>query len=229
MNTIYKSCRKRSSGFSLMEILISTSISLVVTATMIALMSNSLANSGRIIKMTKLADDLRTSMQMMSRDVRRSNYSADAVNCYANPDCVADGSLSSPGDVQISENNDCVVFLLDRDHDGDATENAVGGFRRAVTNGVGGIQMWVGETMPDCGSSDADWVALTDSNDFEVTGFSVDDDLSYSEVIWDDGQGNQHFQKVRKVRMSISGRLVSDASIQRSIEDVIMLRNNLYL
>ena len=85
-------------------------------------------------------------MQMMSRDVRRSNYSANAINCFANPDCVTDGSLNSPGDVQINESNTCFYFLLDRDHDGDSSENVAGGFRRAVADGIGVIQMWVSET-----------------------------------------------------------------------------------
>ncbi len=221
--------RTRMAGFSLMEILVASTLSLVVTVTMTALMTSSLKNTARIIKMTKLTDDLRISMQMMSRDVRRSNYTADAVYCFANPDCVSDGSLSVPGDVQINDDQDCFTFLLDRDNDGDATENAAGGFRRVVTSGVGALQMWVGANQPDCTAGDENWVLVTDPTDIEVTEFVVDDDLSYSEVVWDDGFGNQFSQKVRKIRMSLSGRLTSDSSIQRSLEDVIKLRNNLYL
>jgi type II secretory pathway component PulJ len=229
MKTIRSSLSTRSSGYALMEVLVAMSISLVVTASMIALMSDSLAQTANIIKMTKLTDDLRISMQMMSRDVRRSNYSANAIHCFANPDCVTDGSLNSPGDVQINESNTCFYFLLDRDHDGDSSENAAGGFRRAVADGIGVIQMWVSETMPDCDSTGAGWVLLTDPNEIEITGFSVDDALSYSEVIFDDGDGNQIFQKVRKLRLSITGRLTSDETIQRSLQDAIKLRNNLYL
>lgn len=229
MKTISSSNRSKSAGFSLVETLIAASLSLIVTTSMLALMVASLSNTSSIIKTTKLTDDLRVSMQMMSRDVRRSNYTADAVNCFANPDCFADGSLNAPGDVQINENSDCFIFLLDRDHDGDSTENAAGGFRRAVTDGGGVIQMWVGETMPECNSSDAQWVSVTDPNDYEVTAFSVDDDLSYTEVIWDDGRGNQSFQKVRKLRLSITGQLSTDESVERSVENVIKLRNNLYL
>ena len=229
VNIIGNTIRARSRGFSLMEVLIASSLSLVVTASMIALMSSSLASTARIVKMTKLTDDLRTAMQLMSRDVRRSNYSANAINCFANPDCVGDGTLSSPGDVLISDNQECFVFKMDRDQDGDATENAAGGFRRAISGGVGVIQMWVGASEPDCASSDADWAAVTDPNDIEVSSFSVDDALSYTEVVYDDGKGNQLFQKVRKVRMNIAGRLTSDNTIERTIEDVINLRNNLYL
>ncbi len=51
--------------------LVAMSISLVVTASMIALMANSLNSTARIVKMTKLSDDMRTTMQLMTRDVCR--------------------------------------------------------------------------------------------------------------------------------------------------------------
>lgn len=215
-------------GASLMEVLVAMTISLVVTASMVALLSNSLQSASRIVKMTKLSDDLRTAMQVMSRDVRRSNYTADAVYCFGNPDCGTDGSVSLPGDVTIGISNDCFTFLLDRDHDGDATENNAGGFRRITTNGVGLMQMWVGNSAPNCAASDANWANLTDPESMEITAFSVDDDLSYTEVIYDNGFGLQTFQKVRKLRMTIDGRLLVDTDIHRSIADVIKLRNNIY-
>ena len=220
---------RHSRGSSLMELLVASSLSLVVTMTMISLMSNSLASTSRIIKMTKLTDDLRITMQMMTRDVRRTNYSADAVLCFANPDCAVDGTISWSGDVEISDGGDCFVFQLDRDFDGDMTENAAGAFRRSVQNGVGAIEMWVGDAVPLCTADSVDWVLVTDPNDIAITAFSVDDGLSYDEVIWDDAEGSQYQQKVRKLRFRISGELTADARIKRDIEDVIKLRNNLYL
>ena len=69
----------KQNGMSLMEILIAMSLSLVVTASMVALMSNSLGSTARIIKMTRLSDDMRIAMQMMSRDVRRTSYNANTM------------------------------------------------------------------------------------------------------------------------------------------------------
>ena len=76
----------KQSGASLMEVLVAMTISLVVTSAMIAMMSNSLGSTARIIKMTKLQDDMRVAMQMMTRDVRRSSYNALSAYCYANHD-----------------------------------------------------------------------------------------------------------------------------------------------
>ncbi len=224
-----KSCKQK--GMSLMEVLIAMSISLVVTASMIALMSNTLGSTARIINMTKLADDMRITMQMMTRDVRRSSYNANSMFCYANEDCGSDGAAVLAGDVSINGSNDCFTFLTDRDHDGDSTENDAGGFRRVVSNGVGLIEMWTGGQSPDCTSAAGatGWVQITNSENMDIFVFTVDDNLSYTREILNDGFGNTLSQKVRKIRMNMQGRLVLDNTIVRHIEDVIAVRNDLLL
>ena len=57
--------RKAQAGATLMEALVAMSISLVVTASMIGLMANSLSSTARIVKMSKLSDDLRVTMQAL--------------------------------------------------------------------------------------------------------------------------------------------------------------------
>ena len=91
----------RQTGASLMEVLVAMSISLVVTASMIALMANSLGTTGRIVKMTKLADDMRVTMQMVTRDVRRSSYNANSILCYANDACALGVGATGPKTVII--------------------------------------------------------------------------------------------------------------------------------
>lgn len=216
-------------GMSLMEVLIAMSISLVVTASMIALMSNSLGSTARIVNMTKLSDDLRTTMQMMTRDVRRSSYNANSMFCYANTNCRSTVDATVAGDITINGGNDCFTFLLDRDHDGDSTENDAGGFRRVISSGVGVIEMWTGNAAPDCSvaAGTAGWVQITNPEIMDIFVFSVDDDLSYNEVVLDNSLGNILTAKVRKIRMNMRGRLVVDNTIVRRIEDVISVRNDL--
>jgi type II secretory pathway component PulJ len=230
------SFKNRQSGTSLMEVLVAMSISLVVTASMIALMANSLGTTTRVIQMTKLTDDMRIALQMMSRDVRRSSYNANSMFCYANDDCGSDGAITAAADITLVDQdsdsvNDCFTFLMDRDHDGDSTEDNAGGFRRVTAGGVGVIEMWTGDEAPDCtdGAGSAGWVQITNPEHMDIFDFSIDDDLSYSQVILDDGAGNTVSQKVRKVRMDIQGRLVLDNSITRQMEDIIAVRNDLLL
>lgn len=221
----------KQAGATLMEVLVAMTISLVATAAMVAMMSNSLGTTTRIIHMTRLTDDMRVAMQMMSRDVRRTSYNANSMLCYANEDCATDGSgLTLAGDVVINDAETCFTFLTDRDHDGDSTENDAGGFRRVVSGGVGVLEMWTGNNSPDC-TADAGtdgWVEITDPEDMDIFAFSVDDDLSYTQVILDNGTDTVS-QRIRKIRMNMQGRLVVDNTITRTLEDVINVRNDLLL
>lgn len=219
--------QNRQRGAGLMEVLVAMSISLVVTAAMVALMVNSLGTTTRIIKMTKLSDDMRIAMQMMTRDVRRSSYNANSMLCYSNKNCLEDGSVIAAGDINIDGGN-CFTFLMDRDHDGDSTENDAGGFRHVTKDGVGLIEMWTGDATPDCSDDEGGtgWVQITDPDDMDIVTFNVDDALSYEDTIQDDALGNEMIQKVRKIRINMSGQLVLDNTIVRRVQDVINVRND---
>ena len=93
------------------------------------------------------------------------------------------------------------------------------------------IEMWTGDNAPDCDSAaGADgWVQITDPDTMDIFAFTVDDNLSYTQVISDDGAGGTVSQKVRKVRMDVEGRLVVDNTITRHMEDIISVRNDLLL
>ncbi|MEE4293209.1 MAG: prepilin-type N-terminal cleavage/methylation domain-containing protein [Xanthomonadales bacterium] len=222
---------RRQSGATLMEVLIAMTISLVATAAMVAMMSNSLGTTARIIHMTKLTDDMRVALQMMGRDVRRSSYNVGSMYCYANEDCGSDASgVTLAGDVNINDAGTCFTFLLDRGWDRNSTNDGAGGFRRVTINGVGVLEMWTGDSAPDCSDAAgaAGWVEITDPENMDITTFAVDDSLSYTRTILDDGS-NTIQQKVRKIRMNMAGRLVMDNSITRTLEDIVDVRNDLLL
>lgn len=242
-------CHKQS-GATLMEVLIAMTISLVVTSAMIAMMSNSLGTTARIIHMSKLQDDLRVAMQMMTRDLRRSNFNADSMFCFANDNCDADGSIAPFREVFISDNNECFWFVTDREADNYESNLEAGAFRRVpvdpttglivdpdANNAVGALEMWTGAGEPPANICDPsveheDWVQITDPRTMDISNLLVIDDepgLSYSSLIRDDGLGNTLTQHVRKVRMNIEANLVLDDSISRTVEDIITVRNDLLL
>jgi hypothetical protein len=137
-------------------------------------------------------------------------------------------------------NGSCFWFQTDRAEgagalDGDSTNDPAGGFRRrsATVSGteVGWIEMYTGATAPDCNEADGanGWVAVTDPESMNITAFTVDDSLSYTQVVLEDVNGNTMSQRVRKLRMAIRGQLVMDPTIVRRVEDIISVRNDLIL
>jgi len=215
----------RQGGFTLMESMVSLALSLVVTSAMVMLMANSLGATTRIVQMTQLADELRNAMSMMTRDVRRANYSLNAAYCYANSDCGIDGSANQFADIDVTDGS-CITFGLDRNFDGNAANDDAGGFRRVETGGVGRIEMWVGGNAPNCAAAnDANWVAVTDPDFVDVTMFAVNDDASFSGSVSGEA-GSTITQRTREIQVQIEGRLIRDNTITRRIEDVIKARND---
>jgi len=219
---------RRQSGFTLIETMIGLALSVVVTASMVTLMANSMGSATRIIQMSQLTDELRNSMSMMSRDIRRANFSANSIYCYANSDCGTDGSATQAADIFITGGNDCFIFGLDRDWDGDASNDDAGAFRRATSGSIGVIEMWLGGSSPNCGATSDDWVAITDPDFFDITAFTIDDTGSFEQSLATEGGGTLT-QRSRQIQMQVAGRLVMDNKINRSIEDTIKVRNDFFL
>jgi len=232
----------RQAGFTLVEAMISLALSLVVTSAMVALMANSLGTTSRIIQMSQLTDELRNTMSMLTRDIRRANYTANAAYCYANADCglgtdddKTDGNQALQwGDIDSSVAG-CVRFALDRSGpdgvpDGDASNDPMGAFRRREIGQVGVIEMYVVETddEADCTAATGTngWVAVTDPDFVDITSFVVDDDASFTGSITGEA-GTTITQLTRQVQVQLEGQLVRDDTINRRIEDTIKVRNDL--
>jgi type IV pilus assembly protein PilW len=214
----------RQAGFTLMEAMISLALSLLVTSAMVILMANSLGTASRLIQMTQLTDELRNTMSMLTRDVRRANYSANAAFCYANSDCGVDGSANQFADISISNNN-CFIFGLDRNFNGNAATDDAGGFRLRTTGGIGRVEMWVGGAAPTCAGNSADWVQVTDPDFVDITAFVVGNADSFSGSIPGEG-GTTITQFTRQIDVQLAGRLIRDNTITRAIQDEIRVRNN---
>ena len=229
----------RQAGATLIELLIALALSLIVTTSMVVLMGNSMGSATRIIEMSQLTDELRNSMSMMSRDVRRANYNVNAIFCFANSECgtVANASAIQAANITISGDqlvDLCMIFGLDRNWDGNADNDGGGAFRleRDAVSGVGRIEMWVdNETNPDClSTSTDDWVAITDPSFVNITTFNVDNTTAAGTYTTDLGEagGSTLRQHVRFVQMQIDGELLIDNTISRSIVDTINVRNDFY-
>lgn len=233
----------RQRGIALTEVMIAALLSLVVSATAINLISSSMGNHARIIDDTRLANELRHTMQMMARDVRRAGYTSAAMWCLAGTVCVPDasvnlpvgaslplvGSFELPGGIHVAASGDCFTFETDRDQNGTISPDEYGAYRRRVADGVGVMEVWLGQSAPDCIATDPDWVALTDNERVNVISFQVDDDQSLQEVVSTDLLGNTTSQRIRRVRLRLQAQLVADPDFEQYLETTIDVRNDIML
>jgi len=221
-----------------METMIALSLSLVVTTAMVILMGNSLGTATRVIHMSQLTDELRNAMSMMTRDVRRANYSANSIFCYGYSQCgFAGGNALQAGDIFINPAETCFSFTLDRGFNGDATDDEVGAFRLVNDDGVGVLEMWAGNegATPDCADAAGEfpWVAITDPDTVNIMAFNVNDAGSVVKEIAE-SKTSTFDSRQREIQISMEGELIleqqrGDVVVVRRIEDVIYVRNDYVL
>lgn len=211
-------------GLGLMEMMVSMALSLVAVTTMVVLMANTLGSGATTIQMSRLSQELRASMQLMSRDLRRANYHSSFLNCFANVDCRDDLNIGAyVNTIHINAGGDCFWYWLDRDGDADLSDDPVGGFRFSTIDGVGVIQMRTsGNAAVNCDDATG-WELITDPNTVEITRFSISNSDSYTELLSAAGDS----QVVEKLRLTINGRMTGNPTIQKEIQDLILVRNDI--
>lgn len=220
---------------TLMELLVAGSISIIAATGMLILMANTLSSGSQTIEMSRVTQEMRTAMQIMTRELRRANYHDSFMACYGNVDCLNTlGIASKVGNIGINGSADCLWFWYDRPQTGTAvaiTAEPVAAFRRTVSAGVGRLQMTTElTTAPNC-DSDANWFDITDPDVVDVVGFNVDDSASFTETITEGGDT----QNVERVEVTLTAKRVEDpfvwigmdaANAQRELREMITVRNN---
>lgn len=242
----------RQGGLTLIEMLVAGVVSVIAVSAMLILMSNTLGTATQTIELTRMTDELRTGMQIVSREMRRANYHADFLQCYGNVDC-RDAIQTTDADdnpitvnisnfineINITDNgtSDCVWFWYDRPAAGMVTGEYVAAFRRDTdADGVGSLQMTTSLTgAPNC-NLDTNWVDITDPNLVDVLTFDVTDANSVCEDIGTSGNS----QVVERIQLTVSARPVFNSSVTpwlqgqftgansaiRELTEFIYVRNN---
>jgi hypothetical protein len=146
------------------------------------------------------------------------------MNCFANINCRSDLNITSyVNTIHINAAGNCFWYWLDRDGDADLSNDAVGGFRYSTIGGIGVLQMRTsGNLAANCDDGD-NWALITDPNTVEITSFTVSDTDSYTESLSATGDS----QVVEKIRLQINGRMANNPTVQRDIQDLVLIRNDI--
>jgi prepilin-type N-terminal cleavage/methylation domain-containing protein len=209
-------------GVTLIELMVALAISLVVSTALVMLMANVMGTGTQTIQMTRMTQEMRTAMQLMTRDLRRANYHVGALDCYGNIDC---NLYPLKIKVITPEGGDCFRFWYDRQT---TAGPDAGAFQLFTRSGVSVVQMTTADNASvSCGN---DWgVAndITDPSFMNVTAFTVSNADSYNEVISEDSDT----QTISKIRLTLTAALLNTPTgvpVSKTIEDLIMVRNPVF-
>ncbi|WP_432696816.1 PilW family protein [Marinobacterium sp. YM272] len=215
---------KKQSGFSLIELMIALLLGLIVTGIAISMYVSTLGITRQTVTTMRLNQELRTTMDMMVRDIRRSGYWA-AASLAGSPyeDAVAGGlpvnlfddfTATAPTTASAAT---CVVLAYDYDGLGASDINKLIGYRlkddavevlwktSVITSGA------------DC-TGVSNWQNLTDENSTVITGLVFEPLPSAASFA---------SAAARSIKITLTGQSATDARLVKQLVEEVRVRNDL--
>lgn len=242
--------RKKSLGMSLVELMIAMAIGLVVIGSVLAFTLSSLTSNTEYVQATRLSQELRNSMDFVSRELRRAGYDQN-VGSY--PARYAINNLTPPTFAKIFTTNDangdgtsvdgCVIYAYDRAGGTpgvvDLDQREIRAFRLILSavDGIGVLEVAesFGTTTPDCGAAGPNynnyppskntttgWSALSDPGVLDLTRFTLDT----SGYITQAGTATSAPLIIRELNIDLRGQLrrSEDGIVTRGIRSTVKVR-----
>ncbi len=203
-------------GLSLVELLVGIAVGLFVVAGAGMLVANQLSNNRQLLLETQIQQDLRASVDIITREVRRAGYNL-AMDAWVWPGGTeapnANQTVNQPSATEIS-------FVYNRA----PGETGPYGFKYDAPN------FTIKTLMAGAG-----WQDLTDRRTLKITAFTITDVSWPATVVpcpkmCTDGTADcWPTQQVRDYRIDVTGEAASDSQVVRSLSTNVRLRNDVVL
>lgn len=192
--------KKNQKGITLIELMIAILIGLIVLSATIGIFVTSLKSNSDTLKMIRLNQELQAVMTLMTRDIRRSGYwgvtTTGTVNAYA----------TTAWDNVVT--NECLVLAYDVDNDGTTSGNDYVAYQWVDDR----IEMSISTALPTCGD---DWPDVTDPAVVNIS----QPILSLNRYAAGDNF-------IYVLTLELTGNLVDDSFVSRTLKETIRLRND---
>ena len=221
---IFKPVRRRQSGFSLIELMIALTAGLIIIGAVSMFTVATMRSYSENILSTLLTQELRTSMNLMVRELRRSGHDSTSVTRV-----LTDGTASTFGNLDVDA--ECIVYEYDRQVSGagpDATE--MRGLRWDADAET--LQINATSASIDCASDDG-WEDITNPQSVRITNFvptlvesefctqlqSYPDPVDATITRYDLAVGS-----VKTISLCLEGEMVARDNISRWVGDAVRIR-----
>lgn len=242
--------KPRNRGFGLIELLVSILIGLIVVGGITSLVVATLRANTENLQMTRLTQDMRSVMQLVTRDLRRAGYDQQAIrdfgagsqvrNEFAEVRAFDSSGTQLPFENGIDSTNPatCVTYQWDDNGDGSAQAGEAKGIRLNETDNslemktaAGSVGNSDGDPENEILDTDCDagtWETLTDPASVRVDEFALTTvDGLHSPIVWEDPSTKTTPElAVRELVITLTATVKNDQSIQRSMRETVRVRND---
>lgn len=213
---------KKQQGISIIEVLIALVITTIIVSAIVGLLANSIDTSRQLTTTAKLDQALNNTLETIARDIQRAGYNTNATTSATN---LFFATSPIKDDVTVNTNSDCITFS----YQVDATTTPTTGVNRfgfrLSNNAIQYRTTAAGAGPCNAGSG---WENLTDPNIVTISAFTIT--LNTTNIAPSTGAttSTAPFTSYRSVTISITGHLVSNSSVTRTITRTIKIFNNKY-
>lgn len=215
---------RKIAGFTLTELMVALVINVLVFSSLTAIFVANLNHYTLVINTNRLNQQLEASLQIMAADIRRAGYWASAnTNLGTDTNTNPFMSTASGTDVVTGASNTCILFTYDHNSDGSlpsigsASDDERYGYR--LTNNTIQARPW-GASF-SCGASASAWENVTDPTIVSITALTFT--LTTQTVTTGPGTAGLI---MRSVDIAITGQLVGNSSVTKTLTQHIRIRND---
>lgn len=215
------STRSRQRGMSLVELMVGVTIGLFIVAAATLLLGHQLSDNRRLLLETQLQQDMRVSMDIITRQIRRAGVYEpdDSLNLMSSPTGQPGRFSKAFRRISLGAGNEEIVFnyFLNPDSQADT--------------GIWGFKLEAGKVRTKLAG--AGWQDLTDGSTVKVTKLLFTPVSNTSEVVAcpnlcpDTTTACWPRSMVRSYRVTLEAESVADPLVKRRMQTLARVRNNL--
>lgn len=202
-----------------MELLIGVTVGMIVVSGALMLFVRNLNGSRLLLNETRLNQDLRSAMDLVTRDLRRAGYWDNAIQ-----GTIAMGATSAttenPYRTISTASGSEVAYQFSRDAVEQSSLSGTDGFGFRLSGGA--IQMNAGQG----------WADITDTRSITITNFQITPTITSLPLghlcpkMCSVGTPNCPTVTVRSFNVLVQGQSVSDSNVLRDLRSTVRVRND---
>jgi prepilin peptidase dependent protein B len=222
MQTSSRVTHRNQGGLSMVELMVAVAIGLIVIAVAFSFISRHLRESRAVQVELRLMQDLRSTADLIARDLRRAGHWGNASAGVWQRDAEV-MAVNPYAFVTIAANDVAFNFSRDAVDNNTVDTNENFGFRLRV----GVVEFLLGN---------GNWQALSDANTVTVTSFTVTPSVQHVSLegmcatacsAADSANATcPPQQHIRSLNIALVGQAVSDSKVKRSVQNAVRLRND---
>jgi prepilin peptidase dependent protein B len=206
--------------------LVALAINMLILSALVAVFIGNLNHYTKSININRLNQQLDTALNLMANDIRRAGYWANAnsdsgLSANNNPFMV-----TGTTDISTNGSNNCILFAYDHDSNSvlPAVSNTYDDERYGFRLMAGAVQTRPPGASFNCTAAAANWENITDPNFVTISNLAF---IITTRTVTN-GPGTKGVT-FRSVDITITGQLVNDATVTRTLTQHVRLRNDKYI